>query len=67
MQELAEEVARRCPKPPLMEVREADDVAEGVWLVFVAGTIQSGCATFVTGRRSPSSTSRNAIFSTKLE
>jgi hypothetical protein len=50
-----------------MEVREADDVAEGVWLVFVAGTIQSGCATFVTGRRSPSSTSRNAIFSTKLE
>jgi hypothetical protein len=37
MKEPTKEVARRHPEPPLMEVREADDITdERVWLVFVA-------------------------------
>jgi hypothetical protein len=51
-----------------MEVCEADDVAGGrVQLVFIAGTIHFSYVAFVTGRKSPSSTSRNMIFSMKLE
>jgi hypothetical protein len=68
MQEPMEEVAPRCPEPPLMEVCENDDVANGGFgSSLLLRIIHSSCTAFVTGRRSPSLTSRNVIFLVKLE
>jgi hypothetical protein len=51
-----------------MEMREANDVTdEGFGSFSLLGMIHSGCVTFVTGWRSPSSMSRDAILSKKLE
>jgi hypothetical protein len=63
VKKITEEVARRRPEPPLMEVCEANDVTGGGFgSSSLLGTIHSGCVAFVTRRRSPSSMSRNAIF-----
>jgi hypothetical protein len=68
MQEPTEEVARRHPEPPLMEVRKADDIADkGFSSSSLPGMIHSSYVMFVIRRRSPSSTSHNAIFSVKME
>jgi hypothetical protein len=68
MQEPTEEVAHRHPEPSLMEVHEADDVAcGGFGSSSLLGMIHSGSTAFITERRSPSSTSRDAILSVKLE
>jgi hypothetical protein len=51
-----------------MEVCKADDIASGGFgSSSLSGTIYFGRAAFVTGRRSPSSTSHDAILSVKLD
>jgi hypothetical protein len=68
MQEPIEEVAHWLPKPPLIEVRKADDVAGGGFgSSSLLGIIHSGYVAFITGQRSQSLTSRDAILLVKLE
>jgi hypothetical protein len=65
-----EEDARQRFEPPLMEVHEANDVAGregGFGSSSLLGMIHSSCAVFITGRRSPSSMSCDAILLVKLE
>jgi hypothetical protein len=68
VEEPTEEVARQRPKPPLMKVREDNDVAcGGFGLSSLPGTIHSSCAALITGRRSPSSMSHDMVLLKKLE
>jgi hypothetical protein len=68
VKKIAEEVAQRRPEPPFVEVCEADDVTGGGFdLSSLLGTIHSGHMASITGWRSPSSMSHDAIFSLKLE
>jgi hypothetical protein len=68
VEEPAKEVTRQRPEPPLVKVREDNDVACGGFdLSSLLGTIHSGCVALITGQRSPSSTSHDMILSKKLE
>jgi hypothetical protein len=63
-----EEVAHRCPKPPLVEVCDANDIAdEGFNSSSLPGMVHSACVAFVTRQRSPSSMSHDAFLSVKVE